>query len=494
MDIDDFTPSRPAASNAASAASAASSTPSAAALSELKEVSVRFFTRHPSLPQVPNTFLNVPVKLARYGLSEIVNALTETSPPRPFDFLIGGRFLRSDLLTFLQSNAGVYGIEKGLEIEYVAAAPEPQSEDAQPHPDWIASLSATHPSNFFVVTGCFDSTVRIFDTRKPLDAPPAAIGVGHDSAVKSVSVFRHAPSVMKEEDASGGTMSVQIVSGSKDRSVRVWKYTPSSTHMRCVAVCDGHTDSVETVTTSEGTDRFFSGGWDHTICMWDLTDADTKLDSDNVSNGGTTKKRKTNASASAAASAAQSSAATPASHAPVSRLGGHIGAVTTLVSPHPTTLYSGSMDHSIRCWDLATGQTSASWFAPRVITGLDYSLAANLLVTSHQDKLVRTWDPRQSSKENVKHTLRSHKGWVSCVKFAPHSSNLLATGSYDHTVKVWDLRATLPLFTLQRHSDKVMTLDWMMHAAESTLWSGGADQKLQRHVMKKEDGEGNMQE
>ena len=38
-------------------------------------VSVRFVTRVPSLPVVPDTFIQLPTSLARYGLSEIVNHL-----------------------------------------------------------------------------------------------------------------------------------------------------------------------------------------------------------------------------------------------------------------------------------------------------------------------------------------------------------------------------------------------------------------------------------
>src|SRR5205823_3661053 len=93
--MDVFAPGSSSSSSSSAAAAVSASGRSAAskqALSELSEVSVKFVTRQPDLPQVPNTFLSVPVKLARYGLSEIVNALTQIDPPRPFDFLIQGEF------------------------------------------------------------------------------------------------------------------------------------------------------------------------------------------------------------------------------------------------------------------------------------------------------------------------------------------------------------------------------------------------------------------
>ncbi len=35
--------------------------------------------------------------------------------------------------------------------------------------------------------------------------------------------------------------------------------------------------------------------------------------------------------------------------------------------------------------------------------------------------------------------LTGHKDWISCAAFSPTDGNLLATGSYDHSVKLWDV-------------------------------------------------------
>lgn len=83
MDIDDniLTSNATASSFDAfnsTAASSSSAAAAAASLTELSELSVRFVTRNENLPRVPDTYLSVPAKLARYGLSEIVNALTNT--------------------------------------------------------------------------------------------------------------------------------------------------------------------------------------------------------------------------------------------------------------------------------------------------------------------------------------------------------------------------------------------------------------------------------
>lgn len=263
-----------------SSSSSSSSSRPIDSLNDLTEVQVKFFTRQPDLPQVPETFLNVPVKLARYGLSEIVNALTETGqqstemekhtiiispansslchciivsfltdPPRPFDFLIRGQFLRSDLLRYLRSTN--QSGEGGLELEYVEAEPEPESKPSRPHPDWIASVDAKGGRGQYVVTGCYDSVVRVFDANESKSAA-IALGTGHASAIKSVAVFRPLSNDVKQEGKSSG--SLQIVSGSKDRTVRVWSFTPGQQHLKCIAECATHTESVEAVATVKGSD------------------------------------------------------------------------------------------------------------------------------------------------------------------------------------------------------------------------------------------------
>jgi ribosome biogenesis protein YTM1 len=207
--------------------------------------------------------------------------------------------------------------------------------------------------------------------------------------------------------------------------------------------------------------QFCSGGWDNAINVWDLTNADTVVSTDEESkeDAQQSKKRKKTDSASAAAP-------TPV-HTPVRSLSGHIGAVTALVYPHPSSLYSGSMDHNLKQWDVESGACTSTWFGRQVVTALDFSLASNVLGSGHHDKVIRIWDPRQSEKEVMKLQMRSHKGWVSGVKFHPSHAHQLASTSYDHSVKIWDMRASLPLFTLQAHTDKALTLDWMDESVDT---------------------------
>lgn len=65
----------------------------------------------------------------------------------------------------------------------------------------------------------------------------------------------------------------------------------------------------------------------------------------------------------------------------------------------------------------------------------------------------------------------SHADWISAVAWHPSSEHHLASASYDKTLKLWDLRAAVPLHTLQGHTDKVLCVAW----AGADLVSGSAD-------------------
>ena len=76
----------------------------------------------------------------------------------------------------------------------------------------------------------------------------------------------------------------------------------------------------------------------------------------------------------------------------------------------------------------------------------------------------------------VKQKLSMHKNWISSLVNSPAQGFHIASASYDGTVKVADIRSTIPLYslTVSEDSSKLFALDWK----KTFLITGGEDSKL----------------
>lgn len=62
-----------------------------------------------------------------------------------------------------------------------------------------------------------------------------------------------------------------------------------------------------------------------------------------------------------------------------------------------------------------------------------------MIATGSVDKSIKVWDVRQPQRELA--VLAGHNYAVKRVAWSPHSQSLLASCSYDMTVRVWDTAA-----------------------------------------------------
>ena len=109
---------------------------------------------------------------------------------------------------------------------------------------WSVAFS---PDGARIVSGSFDRTVRVWNTSS---ATSQACLRGHKSAVTSVAF------------SPDGT---RIVSGSNDRTVRVWD-SARGTEMSCL---NGHEYGITSVAFSPDGTRIISGAIDNTLRIWD---------------------------------------------------------------------------------------------------------------------------------------------------------------------------------------------------------------------------------
>ncbi|CAK9811862.1 Coro7 [Anthophora plagiata] len=92
------------------------------------------------------------------------------------------------------------------------------------------------------------------------------------------------------------------------------------------------------------------------------------------------------------------------------------------------------------------------------------------LVVACDDGMIRLWEIPESGlsepTNEPKHTIKAHTDKIYLIKFHPLASDVLASASYDMTVKIWDLtflssyETGAAKITLTGHTDQIFSLAW----------------------------------
>lgn len=409
---------------------------------------------------VPDAPIVVPQILQRYRLSEIVNHLLGNERPVPFDFLVDGQFLRGSIASYLSEKS--LSAENTMTLEYVESMLPPTEIASFSHDDWLSSVAALSSGDKFAV-GSYDGMVRVWNAQGECEQELN----GHISAVKCVSAVRSISNDSERRPKVG------FISGGQDRVAIAWG-TKSGKH-KPLYVARGHTDTVESVAVNESLTHFVTASADSTIRFWNIAvptqSEDDQLEVDLPAAPAAKKRR-------------AASGPVTLTKASIGTLRGHVGAVTSVGfnGNNEAHVFSGGWDHSVRTWDVAAGVNVATRLCDKVVLDLDHSPHSHLIATGHADRSVRLWDPRSEDSSVVKLRLTSHSEFVSAVKWAPSSAYILASASHDGTIKVWDIRSTTPLYTVnpQKAEDRgkrLLALDWY----NSLLLTGGESGSLNIH-------------
>ncbi|KAF7311123.1 U3 small nucleolar RNA-associated protein [Mycena chlorophos] len=313
---------------------------------------------------------------------------------------------------------------------------------------------------------------RMLSTPKKRDA---YLALGTNSSllrIYSVSDFDarllegHSETVLCVDAGVNGAL---LASGSKDRSARLWASESENEEgawgYGCVAVCEGHAESVGAIAlsrqagTPEATEThskfMFTGSQDRTIKMWDLSDVPLVAQSDTD----VVKCRS------------------------LTTLKAHEKDINALdVSPNDRFLVSGSQDRTANVYEIEYVSGSGGRAArgglrlvgtckghKRGVWTVKFGRAERVLATGSGDKTIKLWNLDDFTC--VK-TFEGHTNSVLRVEFLTMGMQLVSSGS-DGLVKVWNIKDEECVATLDNHQDKVWALT--VSEDERTIVSAAAD-------------------
>jgi serine/threonine protein kinase len=111
-----------------------------------------------------------------------------------------------------------------------------------------------------------------------------------------------------------------------------------------------------------------------------------------------------------------------------------IGVLSVVYSPDGHYLASGSNDNTIKIWEVATGkQLRTPTGHSEVVRSVVYSPDGRYLASGSQDKTIKIWEVATGKELR---TLTGHSQTVVSVAYSP-DGRYLASGSSDKTIKIW---------------------------------------------------------
>ncbi|KAJ6452005.1 WD40 repeat-like protein [Mycena vitilis] len=273
------------------------------------------------------------------------------------------------------------------------------------------------PDGKHIVSGSGDRSVRIWDAEsgEQLGDPLE----GHTGVVKSVAF---------SPDGK------HIVSGSSDKSLQIWD---AESGEQLGGPLEGHTDCVWSVAFSPDGKHIVSGSGDKSLRIWDAESGEQL--------GGP--------------------------------LEGHTDGVWSVAfSPDGKHIVSGSGDRSVRIWDAESGEQLGDPLEGHtgVVKSVAFSPDGKHIVSGSVDKSLQIWDAE--SGEQLGDPLEGHTAWVLSVAFSPDGKHIVS-GSGDKSLRIWDAESGEQLCDpLEGHTDGVWSVAFSPDCKH--VVSGSGDKSL----------------
>ncbi|OWF53715.1 notchless protein homolog 1-like [Mizuhopecten yessoensis] len=140
----------------------------------------------------------------------------------------------------------------------------------------------------------------------------------------------------------------------------------------------------------------------------------------------------------------------------------------------PERLVSGSDDFTLYLWKPEEDKKPIARMTghQQLINDVQFSPDTRLIASASFDKSVKLWDGRTGK---FLATFRGHVNRVYTLGWSA-DSRLICSGSSDSTIKVFDVKTRKLLFDLPGHADEVYSIDWSPDGQR--VASGGKDKVL----------------
>ncbi|XP_054452304.1 autophagy-related protein 16-1 isoform X3 [Anoplopoma fimbria] len=126
----------------------------------------------------------------------------------------------------------------------------------------------------------------------------------------------------------------------------------------------------------------------------------------------------------------------------------HDGEVNAVkFSPGSRLLATGGMDRRVKLWEVVAGRCEpkgALTGSNAGITSIEFDAAGSYLLAASNDFASRIWTVDDF---RLRHTLTGHSGKVLSARFLLDNARIVS-GSYDRTLKLWDLRSKVCMKTV----------------------------------------------
>jgi len=446
--------------------------------------------------ELPTDPIAVPASIRKKGLSAVVNHLLDRAveqkdgesdsndddddddegklPAIPFDFLLNDKLLRMGLESAARKEG--LSLEHALELHYFPARLPPKMEsESEALPDWISTMDYTFnaSSGDILFTGGCDGMIRAFS--------PGSV---KNKFQQMNAIAAHTGPIKCLSSTLDGDQRVLVATGSMDQTLVTHTYDCDGNSLSLHAVYSGgHSNSISSVTLSKpgSSDQkvMASADWDGGLAIWKVPNLEN-ASIDEEATESSKKRQKNNADTSSSPKEISIIEVKP-----IRSIKAHASNISGMSwsssDSSPSKLITGSWDHSLKVWDIERADCILALNGSRVVTAISRSFNSDVVATAHPDCAVRLWDMRtngvgdkQSSQISDRTLRQSHKSWVSDVKWSPTDPFVMATTGHDGTLKVWDIRSSLPLHTVRavsKKGEKALCLAF----GDGIIYSGGSD-------------------